>query len=811
MTKIWKRSVIGLLTAIFSLVVGALVFTACGKTPNDAVTYTVTVRVDETTPVSDVKVTIGKGGARFDTKETDANGKAEFELVPDSYEVTLSALPDHYSVPEDANLSFTADNRSLTITLAENFAYRVNLVNPDNTPYYAAGVTVGICTLTGNCLTPQPLDTNGLARCEGAKGDYHVQILGLPETAVFEKDADGYYTEKNFSATETEMTITIYPVTSITSATAMTDSEKTAFAAKYSGYTADSDLNAYHFEKQLGAGESAYYAITPTVSGDYQFYRNDTAYYSYSDFGLGFSKQGNMFPAEFNMQAGKTYYFNVNNTGDSTINAEFVMEEPAASYSKITKAGTVNVTISKADTNAVIEITPEKGSSYKLTAQGANLAIASCASSYYAENYSHEENAYKTNPECSDKLTEDKIGGSLYFSVAVKNAASYPFTFEVTVEKIADLKNTTNVVPVTETLKAFDDVTDKYLTALPYGSTLYYDTVNHYYRLNDATGPAVVVMLTENAERLDLVGGLVYLEEENPGLRNSPYIFDVTSNTDKADMEKGNTYNDYRTMLRGFADYQFKPNSQGGYDYVRPSVKGQNCYANYVNSDGVYPLTKELETFLKAFAAANEYSILSATAGNEWQFACYYYSDEAPAENDIIVGKYEQVSMAGTKTLTVNADGTYSIFDGTGTTSGTWKKNSENNYTFTEIIVGWDPFDYAVTRDASTGKLTFEDSNNPDEPAYEFEVLATDPVVGNYSAGKRGPTLTVNADGTYVINDGMRDNPGTWVKNSDNNYTFTDDDKDWGNTYTVTRDEDTGMLTFVDSNEEETPYMPIEN
>ncbi len=826
MTKTCKKVLLSILLAI-SCVVYAGLFVACGGTSDDAVMYTVTVRYDETTPAGGAKVTVGKGGATYDTKTTDKNGKVEFSLSPDDYQITIKA--DGYSVPADADLTLTKEKRELVVTLVEDFAYKVKLISVDGTPYYAQGVMVGVCTLSGNCLSPVALKEDGTARCKTEKGDYHVKITGLPETVTYEHDAEGYYTGENFSAEKTEMTITVYPVTPVLSATPMTEAEKTAFAAKGFGYTANT-ATAYHFTKTLKAGETAYYSITPDCDGDYNFYKDTAA--SYLENGKEF-KKGNLGQTIFNiltLKADTTYYFNVSNNTDAQIEAEFVVEAPVASYSQITGAGTVNVTIAKEGSNAVIELTPAMGASFKLTAQGTQkTSIKSYISAYYAENAEHEAGDYKAGDECSEKFTEDRKGTSLYFSVAVKDVTSYPVTFEVKVEKIADLKNKTNEVRATETLSQYPDNADstKELTAVPFDgtATLVYNETDKFYHLGTADGPVVVVMLTEKSDRFALDGGLVYLEEFNEGLRKIPYVLDVTSDADKADLTKGNTYNDYRIMLRGFGEYDLKPNQMGGNDLVRPTITEQRYYAKFVNSDGVYPLTKELEAFLKVFAQNNVANIIGTPAeGCEWLFACYTYAQEQVA--DVVVGEY--VSTLDYK-LTVKANGTYVISeynmraqDWTETESGTWKKTGENAYTFTLVIdYGFgDPeiVNYTVTRDAQTGALTWVDTamdNN--EPYGVFEVYV-DPVVGNYEQATMGGTvtLTVNADGTFTIAQGRGSNSGTWVKNNDGTYTFTmvidyQDGSDPVNiVYTVTRNEQTGGLKFHNNEEQDPEYYEYE-
>lgn len=734
MTKTKKRFLlITILTLLFTLVAG--IFTACGGNTDSTITYTVTVKTDETTFAQGVRVALGKGGASFGPKTTDANGKAEFTLAPDDYTISLSKLPEGYSVAAGTDLTLTPEKRDLVVTLEEAFAYKVYLVNENGTPYYAAGVMVGICTLEGNCLTPVSLGADGLALCPAQPGDYHVQILGLPDTVTFDKDENGYYTGKNFSATDTEMTITIKSkpaAEEVTAKTPMTAAEKTEYAKKNPNYTPDNALLAYHFEKELAVGETAYYSITPTIGGDYRIYKDENASYLYNDTTFQTGNAGNGLYSAFPvLRKGTTYYFNVSNTGMRQITAEFVVESPAATSVKVAAtSATVELEIVKEGANALIEFSPIRGASCKFTAlDSASASLLACASLYQAEHAEHADGSFSQGAECSVKFTEDLIGSSIYLSVAVKSS-SYPVSVRIQVTQIANIKNTTTALKATETLSPFADQTGKQLTEVPFdgSATLYFDTTNGFYRLGSAQGPVVVVKLTQKSGRFNLNGGLVYLEEGNERMSANPYLVETTSAEDKADLTKGNTYDDYRILLRGFGAYDYEPNNSGGYTAVKPVIAEQNYYAKYVNSDGVYPLTKELEAFLKGFAKNYADSIVSgAEEGCEWLFACYYYTDETESgETDVIVGSYESTDGF---TLTVSKDGTYSVAEasegGSVKESGTWEKTGENTYTFT-----WTASNavYNITRNAQTGALTWVDpeSTENSEPYGVFEVPTPD-------------------------------------------------------------------------------------
>lgn len=210
------------LTLCFVLSFGAM--TACDETndpfdPDNAVTYTVTVN-KESAPASGVKVTVFKGNSRLTSETTDANGKAAFELVPDSYTVKLdnSTLPEHYEIPANANLSLTADSHDLTVSLTKISGYTVKLVDTNSNPYYAAGVTVAGCEIGGSCKSPSMLGTDGIAILPYTiypLGEYHVKLVGLPDGMGYDRDAEDYYTgagaDSNLTETRTELTITIHP------------------------------------------------------------------------------------------------------------------------------------------------------------------------------------------------------------------------------------------------------------------------------------------------------------------------------------------------------------------------------------------------------------------------------------------------------------------------------------------------------------------------------------------------------------------------------------------------------------------------
>ncbi|MDE7164045.1 MAG: hypothetical protein K2O04_01285 [Clostridiales bacterium] len=671
MTKLRNKIVLVLLALCIVACLGLVV--ACGgDTPNDgSVTYTVIVKAGDDA-AEGVQVTVKKGNTILGkpNQKTDKNGKVEFKLAEDAgYTVTLTNLPDGYTLPEGTTLEF-GSNRKLEVSLSESFAYKIKLVNPDGSAFTAASAMVGICTLEGNCLNPVFVDKDGVGKVYNvAKTDYHVQVLELPADYGYECDGHGYSIYKNtngqyvavgaentynsLSATKTETTVTIYPVNVI--------DFKTATALTAEQIAAYKNLNikgskAYKFEVNLDAGATAYYTFTSDYDGEYIVYAaDDVASYklnetfligdSYLTGGGAFNKKGHY----ATVSANENYYLNVTNNGKAAGKAEFIIAAPAASKTEIKDKGTVKAVINQSGAKAVVALAPEAGAAYKLTVKGG--AIKQVANETEAEKTTFAEADYKEESSCTAKFTEDMKGQKLYFAVSVK-ADTYPATVDVTVEKVAELKNETKVVTTTETLVKYNRPADKELIPMPLDGSV--DLVlgkDKYYHIGNENGPIVVVNLTGNLEedRFSAGGALVYMELATDG-RVSPYTVDVTVDADKANIEKGKTFNDYRNLLRGFDEYKYNDKNEAS---IPNDITVDKYYAKYANEDGVYPLTAELRDILEKITsvlASGDSAVMLPVAEYEylWMFACSYYDDIAEA--DAIVGDYKFVKY-------VDADG----------------------------------------------------------------------------------------------------------------------------------------------------------
>ncbi|MCH5154650.1 MAG: hypothetical protein J1F71_05505 [Clostridiales bacterium] len=665
MTKLRNRIVLVLLA--LCLVVFAGVMVACGgdkKSGSSTANYTVTVKADGAA-ASGVKVTVKKGSASVGSKTTGADGKATFKLAKDKgYSVTLSDLPDGYEVPEGATLTFGA-GYELTVNLAETFVYKVKLVKENGDPFYAEGVTVGICLADGNCLEPVAIDTTGLAKIEAAKNDYHIQILGLPAGYAYEADSNGYSMHQNrngeyimhgdgntynsLSATVNEMTITVYQVNhlDLTSMTKLTDEQIEEYAEEH--YLEIDGGAAYKVTATVPAGSTLYYSFTSAYNGNYTIYRvgYGTDFYVNDSFML--EDNGNYYwSGPIATTVGNTYYVNiVNYNNEEDVDIEFIIATPSASYAKLTAAGTVEVTLYKAQASAVIEFAPATfGAAFKATVQGAATAKVG----YYGyDDYSVknmwqylEDEDYVADSNTSFKLTQSMATyEKVYLGVSVK-AASYPATVAVKLEKLRDIEDVYNVIETEDSLATYAAPSGKELVPVPLdGSADVVKGADGYYHLNDENGPIVMVVLTKNLDidRFSFGGAVAYIELAS-NFQLNPYIVNVTSDEDMSDLTKGDTFDDYRYVLRGFKDYVY---DEANNAKVPTNITySKDYYAKYVNADGAYPLNDELKDILEIL----EYQLYGAVSS--WMFACYYYDDFV--EPDVIAGEYKFVK-------TMEADG----------------------------------------------------------------------------------------------------------------------------------------------------------
>lgn len=757
-----------IISAVLALCVSvcACLFVGCTETPEGPLTYTVTVQTENQTPASGVKVQLKKGTTSLgDPVTTGTDGKAEFEAAPDTYTVALSSLPTYYHLPQGADVTMTKNNPTLTVTLEKDSLYTVNLVKPDGTPYYAQGVSVGICDESGQCKTPVALGTDGVAIIKGDPANYHVQVLGLPANTMIELE-NGYYAGETFTATKKEMNITVYEVVTIDLAgTAMTTAAKTAYAQANTSFDANIERDSFMGTKTLTPGDAVYFSVTATsIRGFYGFYNTVNDDLSYSASWSGGSVSNGQ---ERILEAANTYLIKAKNNGTKNVDASLVVAVPFTSY--IEKSGTaaddVTLILNKENYVAVVAFTPSEGGTYKLAVNGGVEASAS-ASTESPDEVISQTPSYTAGAEAEYSVSAKSAarGIVIYFTVAVK---TNPASIVVVITQEEKSSENYTFVEVEETLTKYTKPENKELFGIPMDGTAE-DLVkgdDGFYHYGTADGPVVVVNITGELERAryDLEGVVVSLITLDTVTNEYVYAF-TTQNGNVEDTL------DYQLLLRGFTFEEYEIQQQGWRQvYVVPSeITTETYYAKYVNSDGMYPLTEELKTFLEKFYTANKPLIDWATydAQGAWLFPCYYYGE--PTVADPIVGEYKfakksdmegtvQVGdtkmvwsdeaedyVEGTVTaddykLIVNKNGSFMIcapnyegeYEEIPSGFGTWKKSGQG-YIFTVPGGGFDYNDetgrnndlvYTVTFES--GKITLVGDDGDDMfPATKWEFVS---------------------------------------------------------------------------------------
>lgn len=646
MTKKFKRALITLIVSVCMLFCLCVVV-ACNPTDDSSANYTITVKKDASTPAEGVKVQIKKGNATIGKAQTtDKDGKVEFKLPPDSYDVKLSYLPEGYHLEKDT-LTLTANKKDITVTLEKDFVYVVKLVDEQGEPYYAEGVEVMICTLTGNCLPGVELSENGIAEIAPVEGvyDYHVKVNYLPENySVGNVDAEGYYAGQNFSAEVTEMTITVYNITSITDLTPMSDVEKAVYAQSNAYYKENGQqFVSYLIERSLEVDEIAYFSLDASISGRFVFYKTNNVTYLTNGTEFVASGEGNGLYETLTCSEGKTYYFKAVNNNSTKVNVKFVVTAPYSSYVDQTgKGADLSLKVGKANTNAILCFTPTEAGTYSVEVKCADktaLKVFSKEPNELLES-PHADSDYATNPSTTFVAYTSSLSAGCYITVTAKT----PAELSVTIKKTAPANDTLTVVEVEEQLSQFGKPENQELVGVPLDGTaqLVYSSADRYYHYKTANGPVVVVKLTQSLEtgRFSERHTLAYMEMTTKGQVRYQFVTLKPNGEDVAD---------YRIFLRGFVDYEEGETGMLGTELVKPdpeTIEVENYYAKYVNDDGVYPLTEELKIFLEKFYTANKSLVdynTQASEGNAWMFPCYYYADTTEA--DALVGTYKFVSL----------------------------------------------------------------------------------------------------------------------------------------------------------------------
>ncbi len=287
------------------------------------------------------------------------------------------------------------------------------------------------------------------------------------------------------------------------------------------------------------------------------------------------------------------------------------------------------------------------------------IGIGAC---YYAADGKMVEDNFYSYAHCS----QEEVGEywRAVFCISGEANSSVKVCFTRIASSIWQPKSVTTIVRPTEIkgVKATDPSSLQALKAIDYDESYFFDESVGYYRMGtkDIPGEIIYAAITKKAERIFENGSFIDALES---FGRNVYLNDGYT----AD---GN-YNqlNYIPFLYNCADDNNHNNGEKNLQ--------KNCYMNYCNKDGVYPVTKELYQFLNLYVRSHRpISLMDSAAEyaeeltrdwrehtNEdgkdenrnkyWLAACYYYdkietgSQENPiklaeGDNQITTAKYER-------------------------------------------------------------------------------------------------------------------------------------------------------------------------
>lgn len=355
-----------------------------------------------------------------------------------------------------------------------------------------------------------------------------------------------------------------------------------------------------------------------------------------------------------------------------TITLVSTTPEPEAEPTETTvkTTGTYEVTVNGKNTYAAVNFAPALPGEYQISSLTDELDPMV---GYYAYKFSTVNWASLSDEDKNDdisatdknfkyavKIYADNVLGSdgqptnasWQFRIFLKDKkvngtnVTFPATLSIKIEKIGEANRRatqTKDAVLTATLSQFEEANGRTAKSVDMSTAvLAFNETDGFYHLGTENGPVVMVLLTEACSKyldralseLDAIVGSI-------GGDSGVYIYDETPEADKDDENVPLKYVDYRLILRGRKAYV-----ENG---VTPDATQTEYYTKYVNADGYYGLTKDLEKFLKGYISRNGPYIKSIAGSvpqeNLWLFACYYYEEAQPETQtqqiDLIDGKHE--------------------------------------------------------------------------------------------------------------------------------------------------------------------------
>lgn len=218
-------------------------------------------------------------------------------------------------------------------------------------------------------------------------------------------------------------------------------------------------------------------------------------------------------------------------------------------------------------------------------------------------------------------------------------------------------------------------------TPVPYESEFFYEEASGYYRMGTPENPGeiIYVAITMVPERMLLDKPFTSIQYE---LGSNVYL-----DTGKTTIDGDYLIWDYMPFITGDTDNDMK-------------IDVDNCYQNFVNGDGLYPVNQELYEFLRLYTNKNKPIAWDDSLGAwrteeymecAWLAACYYYKNLTPGSKEL---PYKVDDVGDLTVQTKEFDFVYYSFNYTNT-------SSQSTITYCTIACD-DPMAYITIGDIST-------------------------------------------------------------------------------------------------------------
>lgn len=172
-------------------------------------TYVVTVKDAAGNAVAGVEIAMIKVTATGDmpypgAKETDADGKASFEMKQGTWKASVEDVPAGYVLPEG---SFTFTDKAVTITLESLPTYTIKVVDQYGNAVAGAGVQMCKKGESGVCVAYRnPTNENGESSMQIADGSFEAQVTRVPDGYT---KPEGYFDFEGSAVTGYTVTIQV--------------------------------------------------------------------------------------------------------------------------------------------------------------------------------------------------------------------------------------------------------------------------------------------------------------------------------------------------------------------------------------------------------------------------------------------------------------------------------------------------------------------------------------------------------------------------------------------------------------------------